>query len=514
MRHWPLTGKYMDVIIGVDIGTSGTKAIAYSHAGKVIANTYVSYNPVPGKPGYHELDVDVLYNAVISCIEGTAQQITAGAAKITGICFSAAMHSLIAVDADGQPLTHVITWADARSAAYANALKQSAAGREIYRHTGTPIHPMSPLCKIMWLRDHEPALFAVTHKFISIKEFVFHRFFGEYLVDFSIASATGLFDIFHKTWYEPALAAAGITPARLSQPVPTTHVVSRQQKPFPERLHLVADAPFIIGASDGCLANLGSHATEPGDLSITIGTSGAVRMMASEPAWDKQERIFNYILTNERYVSGGAINNGVVLLKWYTEKFLHKPFASAKDLQWFVEQAAQAPAGADGLLFLPYLLGERAPIWDAVAKGVFFGVQAGHTQAHFMRAIIEGINYALYQVASSVQETIGAIQHIYASGGFINAPLWLQWLTDLFGKEILVINNDDASSAGAALLGLQALRLPEGRRVSPEFHMQQHYLPDMVMHDRYQRYYNVFAGLYNKVKTDLHTLDAIRASEV
>lgn len=498
------------VIIGVDIGTSGTKAIAYTREGKVIGNSYVSYNPVTGEPGCHELDPEVLFNAVITCIEKTAQQVSTLAGKIAGVSFSAAMHSLIAVDAKGDPLTNVITWADARSAAYAEVLKQSPAGRDIYRHTGTPIHPMSPLCKIMWLREHQPAVFAAAHKFISIKEFIFHRFFDDYLIDHSIASATGLFDIINKTWYEPALAAAGITPERLSRPVPTTYVISALKEPLSAPLSVVANTPFIIGASDGCLANLGSHATEPGDMSVTIGTSGAVRMMASLPAWDKQERIFNYILTSERYVSGGAINNGVVLLKWYTENFLQKPFASARDLNLFVEQAAQAPAGADGLLFLPYLLGERAPVWDAAAKGVFLGVHAGHTQAHFMRAIIEGINYALYQVAASVQETVGTIQHIYASGGFINAPLWLQWLTDLFGKEIKVINSDDASSVGAAMLGLQALNLLPGNPVAPDFHREQQYMPDMAMHDRYQRYFTVYAGLYNKLKDDFYTLNALR----
>ncbi len=145
--------------------------------------------------------------------------------------------------------------------------------------------------------------------------------------------------------------------------------------------------------------------------------------MPTTPAADERERIFNYILTDNLYVSGGAINNGVVLLKWYTEHFLQKPFASASDLSWFIQEAATAPAGADGLLFLPYILGERAPVWDANAKGVFIGVHAGHTPAHFMRAIIEGINYSLYQVATSVQETVGTIQHIYASGGFINCAV-------------------------------------------------------------------------------------------
>jgi gluconokinase len=499
----------MSTIIGVDIGTSGTKAIAFTSEGTVTGNAYVSYNPLVGAPGYHELDPETLFNAVMTCIEKVVKTI---GGKVDGISFSAAMHSLIAVDASGEPLTNVITWADARSAEYAEALKKSPADNEIYRHTGTPVHPMSPLCKIMWLRDQQSHIFAVTHKFISIKEFIFYRFFNQYLVDHSIASATGLFDIYKRTWYAPSLKAAGITTDRLSQPVSTTHVVRGLAPEYAKQLGIEPGMPFIIGASDGCLANLGSNATQPGDVAVTIGTSGAVRMIASQPAYDKQERIFNYILTDELYVSGGAINNGVVLLKWYAEHFLQQAVSNAGELTKFVQQAAEAPAGADGLIFLPYIMGERAPVWDASAKGVFFGIHAGHTQAHFMRAIIEGINYALYQVAASVQETVGPVKHIYASGGFINSSVWLQWLTDLFGKEINVINSEDASSVGAALLGLQALGLMKSRETARIFHTQHQYQPDLTLHTRYQKYYSIYAGLYNKLKDDFQTLNNIRLS--
>jgi gluconokinase len=501
----------MHFIIGVDIGTSGTKAIAFTSEGKIIGNTYVSYSPLTALAGHHELDPEVLFKAVISCIEKVIQQTKSGQVALSGISFSAAMHSVIAVDDNGNALTNAITWADARSASYANALRNTPAGRDIYRYTGTPVHPMSPLCKIMWIRDQQPTIFARTHKFISIKEFIFYRLFGQYLIDHSIASCTGLFDIYTKTWYAPALQTAGITTDHLSQPVSTTYSVMGLKKQYATQLGIDENTPFIMGASDGCLANLGSNATEPGDMSLTIGTSGAVRMINSQPEYDEQERIFNYILTDALYVSGGAINNGVVLLKWYAENFLQKPFTSGNDIEWFVQQAAQAPAGTDGLIFLPYVLGERAPVWDAAAKGVFLGIHSGHTQSHFMRAIIEGINYALFQVAASVQETVGPIQHIYASGGFINSPVWLQWLTNLFGKEIIVINKEDASSIGAAILGLQATGLIKNNG-SEFFHAQQQYHPDQQMHILYQKYYRVYASLYNKLKDEFKTLSAIRES--
>lgn len=502
--------QHIPFIIGVDIGTSGTKAIAFTTEGSVISNAYRSYNPLQAPAGHHELNPDILFDAVVYCIQQVVQQTRSFQGNLLGISFSAAMHSLIAVDQNGRPLTNVITWADNRSASYAQALKQTGEGRDIYRHTGTPIHPMSPLCKIMWCRDQQPEVFAAAYKFISIKEYIFYRLFNRYLVDHSLASGTGLFDIYEKKWYTPSLQIAGITAEKLSQPVSTFYIAKGLQNGYAEQLGIDAHLPFIIGASDGCLANLGSNATRPGDVSITIGTSGAVRMITQAPKYDEKERIFNYMLTDDLYVSGGPVNNGVVVLKWYAENFLKRSFTSAKDIGLFVQEAATAPAGADGLLFLPYILGERAPVWDARAKGVFIGVHAGHTQAHFMRAIIEGINYAIAQVAGSVQETVGALQHIYASGGFINSPIWLQWLTDVLGKEISIINKEDASSIGAAILGMQALGVLPQQAPLSFFTVQQRYQPSAESHALYRAYYTVYASVYEQIKPAFYQLQQIR----
>lgn len=487
-------------IIGVDIGTSGTKAIAFSTEGQVIANAYVSYNPLQAMAGHHELDPDILLNAAVTCMQKVVAETKQH--QLLGFSFSCAMHSLIAVDSNGRPLTKAITWADNRSAGYAQQLKATPEGRTIYQYTGTPIHPMSPLCKLMWMQKEQPDIVAAAAKFISIKEYIFYQLFQQYLVDHSIASATGLFDIFNKQWYQPALQAAGITKNHLSQPVSATHIVTGLRNSYAKQLDVDPNIPFVIGASDGCLANLGSSATQPGDVAITIGTSGAVRMVADQPAYDTKERIFNYILTDRLYISGGAVNNGVVVLKWYAEHFLQRTFTSAKDIQWFVEEASKAPAGAEGLIFLPYILGERAPIWDAGARGVFLGVHAGHTQAHFMRAIVEGINFAIAQVAGSVQETIGPIQRIYASGGFINSPTWLQWLTDVLNKEIIIINKEDASSIGAAMLGLEALGVP----LQEEGGIEQRYQPSLLNHELYKRHFGVYVSVYEQVRPLLQAL--------
>ncbi len=499
----------MQYIIGVDIGTSGTKAIAFTVAGEVLGNTYVSYEPLPTAAGQHELDPEVLLEASLSCLEEVILQ-TRSLGNLLGISFSSFMHGLMAVDEQGSPLTNIITWADLRSTSYAKALKEDAAGQRIYEHSGTPAHPMSPLTKLMWMKEKEPRIFKTAARFISMKEYLFYKLFGKYLVDYSVASGTGLFDIATHGWYDESLKMAGIDHTKLSEPVPTTHVVKGLKKEYAKRLSVDEHLPFIIGASDGCLANMGSNAINPGDMSLTIGTSGALRMIADAPRYDSQQRTFNYILTDKLYVVGGPTNNGMNLLKWYAENFLQRPVRTATDIEWFVQEAAKAPAGADKLLFLPFVHGERAPVWDASARGVFFGVHAKHTQWHFMRAIIEGINYNLYQIAGSVEETVGNSKQILASGGFINSRLWLQWLSDLFGKPITVTSTADASTTGAALLGLRALGIVQDAFPQDSFvRLRERFDPDMSTHGTYAALFKVYTSLYNHLKDDFSRLYTI-----
>ena len=499
----------MQYIIGVDIGTSGTKAIAFTVAGEVIGNTYVSYEPLPAPAGHHELDPEILLEASLSCLEEVILQ-TGQLGTLLGISFSSFMHGLMAVNEQGKPLTNLISWADLRSSSYAKALKENSTGRQIYEHSGTPVHPMTPLTKLMWLKENEPGIFASAARFISIKEYLFFKLFGKYLIDHSVASGTALFDIATRAWYKESLKIAGIGKGQLSEPVSTTHVVKGLKKEYAMRLQVDEDLPFIIGASDGCLANMGSNAISAGDMSVTIGTSGAVRMISDVPRYDAKQRTFNYILTDKLFVAGGPTNNGLNLLKWYAENFLQRPLRLASDIEWFVQEAAKAPAGADRLLFLPFVHGERAPVWDASARGVFFGVHAKHNQSHFMRAIIEGINYALYQIAQSVEETVGGSKQIYASGGFINSRLWLQWLSDLFGKRITVTNTADASTTGAAMLGLRALGILHDQFPRSSFvHVQESYDPDISAHRSYKALFNVYTSLYNDLRDDFYRLSSI-----
>jgi len=485
----------MRYVIGIDIGTTNTKAVAFTETGQVLGTEETSYPVFTDGAGAHELEPNALFDAALTVLLQITEKLDPGEAA--AVSFSCAMHSVILVGEDGKPLTRAMTWADRRSEAYAAALKGSELGQRIYRQTGTPIHAMSPLCKLLWLKDRQPELFRRAAKFISIKEYIWWRFLGKYQVDHSLASATGLFDIRTLSWSREALECVGIREDRLSTPVPTTHGETELLSTW-RTMGLQRGTPFVIGASDGCLANLGTGAVRPGATALTIGTSGAVRMAALAPADDPHERIFNYILTEGRYIAGGATNNGGNVVQWYAD--LIRGDHAADTLDELADTAGRVAPGADGLIFLPYLLGERAPVWDAEARGVFFGVRAMHGQEHFTRATLEGISFALRQIGASLEETIGPVEQIYASGGFTRNKHWLQLIADIFQKRVCVTAQADASAIGAGMLGWVALGICPLEDAAALASVTDTYEPNKALAEVYQGNYRIFSQLYGRLK--------------
>lgn len=492
-------------IIGIDIGTTSTKAVAFDASGKTLFYHATEYPILSPQPDYAEQDPNEVFQAVLMALQSVAEQLSLSSYTLAGVSFSSAMHSLIAVNAAGEPLTNSIIWADTRSQEEATGLKQSALGHTIYLQTGTPLHPMSPLPKLCWLRTHEPKIFQQAYKFIGIKEYVLFRLFGLYKTDYSIASATGLFDIFTLQWHAQALEIAGITPDQLPEPVPPTYTFRGLRSAYATLLNMPATMPFVIGASDGCLANLGANAVRPGDAVVTIGTSGAVRIMADRPATDLQERIFSYILTPDHFVLGGAVNNGGVVLRWFRDNFYEPEAAGTTHgtdtYALLCAKAAAIPAGADGLLFLPYLLGERAPVWDASARACFIGVHYTHTREHFLRALMEGVIFGVYSVGKALEQTTGPVSTIYVNGGFSRCGMWVQMLADVFNKQVHLTETAEGSALGAAIMGMYALGMIEKLEDAGKMTtISKTFIPDPAAHRRYMQSYDVFETLYPKLK--------------
>ena len=448
----------MSFVLTIDIGTTSAKVLIVSDKGKVVSSAQEFYPTEFPLPGFAVQDPKVVTNGILKIIRTAVEQFTSSS-RIDAIGVSSAMHSLMAIDEKGTPLTPLILWSDMRSTAQAKQLQKSSIGREIYNATGTPIHPMSPLCKLMWMREHEPELIAKAWKFISIKEYLFFILCGRFHVDYSVASSTGLFDVHKLNWSEAALNIAGISVDKLSACVSPYDNSLRIKKDLATSLGLSADIPVVPGASDGCLAHIGSNALAKGRLSLTIGTSGAVRMASKTYSPDPQQRTFNYRLDEETFISGGATNNGTVLLNWFCKNFYSGNIA---DIVEFANVATTVEAGARGLVFLPYVFGERAPHYNPDLRGVFFGLAQHHTQAHLMRSLLEGICLEIRSIVESIEESIEQVTDILASGGFVRSPQWLQIMANVLQKSITLHDVNDASSLGAAMMAFKSL----GQQVS------------------------------------------------
>jgi len=371
--------QHGNVVIGIDLGTTGTKCVIWSCEEKrVIGESSRTYPLLKPHPGWAEQNPDELFEAFVHCLRSAIRQAAVQPGRIVGIGISTAMHSLIAVDEAGKPLTNCITWADGRSGEQAERIRGVWNGLTIYRRTGTPIHPMSPLVKLLWLKERQPDTYEAAAKFVSIKEYVLYHLYGEWVVDHSIASATGLFNLEKMDWDDEVLELLNLPAHKLSRPVPVTYTLTGLNGAMAERLGILPDTRMVVGSSDGVLANLGVGAVAPGDIAVSVGTSGAIRTMSERPVTDEFGRTFCYALDGKRYAVGGATNNAGIVLQWLIEEMSRGQVT----LEQVLEEAGEVGPGADGLLFLPYLNGERAPHWNADARAVFFGLSIRHQQAH------------------------------------------------------------------------------------------------------------------------------------
>ena len=495
----------MTAVVGVDTGTTSVKVISFDPQGNILAEESARYS-LNSDAGRAEQDPDEVLEAVLDSLAEVVRATHEGGEEVHGVSFSAAMHSLLALDAEGKPLTPALIYADNRAVEQAARIRDELNGPEIHRRTGTPVHPMSPLTKILWFKEEAPDTFRAAHKWISIKEYVFFKLFGEYLVDHSIASASGMFNLKNLDWDKGALEILELSGDQLSRPVPTTHVARGMTQESAERLGLEPDTPFVVGANDGVLANLGLGATKPGIVACSIGTSGAVRAVVDRPRVDEGGKLFCYALTEDKWVIGGPINNGGIALQWATEQLFpgikEKAEEQGRDPHELAgELAEEVAAGSEGVVFLPYLTGERAPQWNPEAKGVFFGLTLQHERKHLLRAVMEGVIYQMYSVQMALEEVTGEPEEIRATGGFAQSALWRQIMADVYGREILFPESYESSCLGAALLGMKALNILDSFEAADDMlKISTHHTPKEENAAVYKETVKIFGELYERLE--------------
>ena len=448
-------------LVGIDLGTSAVKVAAHAaDDGRELAEATQAYGLQTPAQGFVEQNADEVYRATMRSLRSVLDEIKLRGAEPAAVGFSAAMHGVLAVDARGEPISPLINWMDRRSARIAEEWRRDGTAAELYARTGAPMHPMLPLCKLRWLAQNDPSLFTRASRFVGMKELCVYRWTGEWLVDDAIASATGMLDTQTRAWDPHALELSGVGPERLSTPVScsTQRAVSRAA--VAGTLGIDAGTPIVLASSDGALANLGTGAFHSDLLTLTLGTSGALRIVSDRPSLDAQGRTFCYLFDDTHWLVGGPTSSAGAVLEHIFGLLLpdvpeEKRFARA------IELAAGAPAGADGLTILPFLSGERAPYWRGDLRGLIAGLDLAHDRRFILRAAFEGVIFALLSVFVVMRELGVNPSAIVLSGGLTHAAFVRQMIADVFEVETQLPDRPEASAFGAAMFaGLAIGALP------------------------------------------------------
>ncbi|MDG9709468.1 gluconokinase [Streptomyces sp. DH10] len=438
-----------EVVLGIDLGTTATKVVAVDADYRPVSTVE---RPAPlhtGRNGEAVHDPVTVLAGVTDAVRETAEHCAHLGLTVRGLSFSAALHTLLALDSSGEPLTPALSWADTRAADIARRLRAEGAD-ELHQATGTPVHPMSPFTKLIWFATHEPDVLRRATVWCGMKDYVLSRFTGRRVTDHSCASATGLWDLRTTDWHGPALETAGVSAERLPELVPPTAAFPLLPEPAAE-LGLPAGLPVVAGAGDGPLANLAVGAITPGTAALSLGTSGALRVVRDRPGVDDRCRVFCYHLADGLWVLGGAVSNAGVVAQWAAESF------GGIDVADLLKEAAEVAPGSEGLVALPHLLGERAPWWDPDARGALIGLRHVHDRAHVTRAMIEGVGQQLALVRDSVVAAGAPVASVRATGGALRSSLWAEIVAAALDMPLGITDDTAGSGFGAALLGWRAL---------------------------------------------------------
>jgi Sugar (pentulose and hexulose) kinases len=477
-------------VIGLDLGTTSAKACVFNRVGSLVAEAEELVLSEYPQVGWVQQDAAAIERAAVLAVKNAVQKAGISKAELAAIGFSAAMHSLVPVSGEGLPLSPAFIWSDGRGTDQADRLTEEERQR-FYTKTGTPIHPMTPFMKLLWMKETGFEPYHQAAYFMSIKEYLIYCWFGKRVIDYSMASATGLFNPSTLAWDDEILNLAGIRANQLSQIVAPTTLLGIMKEEIADEMGIASMVPVAIGAADGQLSNLGIGALLPGEVAVSVGTSGAIRQVTNEAKVSSRGETFCYSFTEDSYIIGGPTNNGGIALQW-----LKQLLNDQGSYESFLAEAGQSAPGAEGLLFLPYINGERAPLWNQRARGNFYGMTVAHTKAHYVRAVLEGITFNLYQIGRALEQLAGPSQKIYVNGGLSRSPIWLQMMADIFEAEIYVSENHHSAAWGAAWLGLVAIgEEPDLASIKSKIPMGEAVLPNHENSKVYKAVYNRYEKL-------------------
>lgn len=503
----------MNIYLGIDIGTSGTKTIAMAEDGSILAESSASYPASHPKPLWSEQDPELWWKATVKTVRAVVKAAKAKPEDVKAIGLSGQMHGSVFLDKDDQVIRPALLWNDQRTAAECAEIESRAGGRKnLIKMVANPALTGFTAPKILWLRNNEPKNFDRLAKVLLPKDDVRRRLTGEYATEVSDASGMLLLDVANRNWSTKLLSKLELDPSLLGTVYESEDVTGTLTKQAAKQLGLTTDCVVVGGAGD-CAANaLGNGVVKKGILASSLGTSGVMFVHSDEMAADPEGRLHTFC----HAVRGKWHMMGVTLcaagtLEWFVQKLcseMRGPRGKVDPYATLMKEAESVPCGSEGLMVLPYLAGERTPHADPDARGCFIGITLKHERAHVTRAIMEGVTYSLRESLEVLDQMSIPVRQVRAGGGGAKSPLWRQMQANVFGKKVVTLNAEQGPAYGVALLAatgagayknIQEACAATIREVSET-------KPDRAAKKYYDKAFPVYQDLYRALKDDFKKL--------
>lgn len=500
----------MAFLLGIDIGTSGTKTVLFDNKGNTVANALAEYPMYQPVIGWAEQDPEDWWKATYITIKKILSISGVDPAEIKSIGLSGQMHGAVLLDKNNNVLRRAIIWCDQRNVAECGQITSLLGREKLLEITANPALTGFTASKIMWIKNNEPQIFEKIKKILLPKDYVRYMLTGEFATEVSDASGMQLVDIPKRKWSTEVLDKLGIEKDWLGDLYESQEVSGKISKYASELTGLRAGTPVVGGAGDQAAGAIGNGVIKTGVISSTIGTSGVVFAFSEKVSIDPKGRVhtFCHAVPNTWHVMGVTLGAGLSL-KWFRDNFCTEEKRTAElikvDPYYLLDlEAEKVVAGCNGLIFLPYLMGERTPHLDPNAKGVFFGLSAKHEKQDLLRAVMEGVVYSLRDCLEVLKEMGVDVKEVRASGGGGKSKVWRQMQADIFGTDITTINSSEGPALGAALLAGVGVGIYKNVEEACEAAIQviDRQRPDPQLHAKYGKFYSLYGRLYKSLQQE------------
>ncbi len=508
----------MQYLLGIDIGTSGTKTVLFDTLGNTVASDLSEYPMYQPHSGWAEQDPEDWWRAVYTTINNVILKSGVASSDIKGIGLSGQMHGAVLLDKDNRVLRKAIIWCDQRTAKECGQITSLVGKERLISITANPALTGFTASKILWVRNNEPEIFEKVKKILLPKDYIRLMLTGEFATEVSDASGMQLMDIPARKWSGEVLEKLQLDKGLLAEMYESQEISGKVSSRAAELTGLKEGTPVAGGAGDQAAGAVGNGIVKPGVISSTIGTSGVVFAYMDRVSIDPGGRVhtFCHAVPNTWHIMGVTQGAGLSL-KWYRDNFCieEKRTAELIGIDPYVlmdREAEKVAAGSEGLVYLPYLMGERTPHLDPNARGVFFGISARHEKPAFIRAIMEGVVYSLKDCLEIIKEMGVNITEVRASGGGGKSPLWRQLQADAFGSDITTINSAEGPALGVALLAGVGTGIygSVAEACDAVISVKSRQAANMELNSVYNGYYRLYGSLYNALKENFTQLSKLQ----